>query len=263
MFTKEKILEQLHTFTAAQGKSVIVHTSMRAVGKVEDGAEGLLDALIHYFTKNGGHLFVPTHTWDSMVYDRRKVETCLGALPMVAAAHPDGVRSMHPTHSTVVFGEKAAEYARLDDHTDTPVHPEGCLGSIIKESGYILLIGVGQDKNTCIHCVEEILSVKNRLTKEKVVRFIVHHDGREEVRKLYWFDEDTIPDVSVFFPKLEPAFRYHGCILDGRIGNADVQLVNANKMKRTMEGIYKNVGGTEIMADSTPLPKSVYTSFRI
>lgn len=262
MIYREDILKQLEAFRTAQGKPVLVHTSLRAIGEIEGGADTLLSALIAYFTKEGGLLCIPTHTWDRDVMDRSKAETCVGILSNVAAAHPDGVRSMHPTHSIVVFGEraKAMEFVKREAEVNTPVNPNGCYGNFYKEDGYILLIGVGHDKNTFLHCVEEKLEVSDRLTKNMVERTIIHKDGRVEKRHLYWFDEGKIPDVSVNFGKFEPAFRYHGCITDGFIGNAKVQLCTATKMKEVMELIYKRSAGRELLADNQPLDKNLYAN---
>ena len=59
MFTKDDILKQLGKFSIAKGKIVTVHTSLKAVGEVEGGAEALLSALIEYFTADGGLLSNP------------------------------------------------------------------------------------------------------------------------------------------------------------------------------------------------------------
>ena len=67
-----------------------------------------------------------------------------------------------------------------------------------------------------------------------------------------------MPDVSAYFVKLEPAFRYHGCIIDGHIGNAPVQLCNARKMKEVVELIYKNNNDEELMHDYDPIDESLY-----
>lgn len=260
MLNREKILKQLETFQAAKGKPVLVHTSLKAIGEIEGGAETLLSALIEYFTKDGGLLCIPTHTWDRNVMDRSKAETCVGVLPSVAAAHPDGIRSMHPTHSIVVFGDrkKALEFVRGEEKVNTPVSPDGCYGNFYKEEGFILLIGVGHDKNTILHCVEEMLQVPNRLTNDMVERTIIHKNGRVEQRHLYWFDEEKIPDVSENFGKFEPAFRYHGCVMDGYIGNAKVQLCSVSKMKEVVELIYKRSAGEELLADNQPLDETLY-----
>lgn len=260
MIYREDILKQLEAFQVATGKPVLVHTSLKAIGEIEGGADTLLSALISYFTKDGGLLCIPTHTWNRDVMDRSKAETCVGVLSNVAAAHPDGIRSMHPTHSIVVFGdrEKALEFVQGEAQVNTPVSPDGCYGNFYKEEGYILLIGVTHDKNTFLHCVEEKLQVPNRLTKDMVERTIIHKDGRVETRHLYWFDESKIPDVSANFDKFEPAFRYYECIMDGFIGNAKVQLCLAAKMKEVMELIYKRNAGEELLADNQPLDKKLY-----
>ena len=64
MITKNEILKQLECFSYVRGKVVTVHTSLKAVGTIEGGGDTLLDALIEYFTADGGLLCIPTHTWD-------------------------------------------------------------------------------------------------------------------------------------------------------------------------------------------------------
>ena len=257
MFTKDHIKKQLENFSIAKGKPVTVHSSLKAIGETEGRGEGLLSVLIDYFTEDGGIFTVPTHTWTSNIYDRRKAESCTGTLSKLAAAHPEGIRTLHPTHSLAVFGEGAEIFAGKDNKTDSPVNPEGCYGELLKRDGYVLLIGVGQEKNTFIHCVEEMMNVPNRLTESKVERTIIHKDGREEKRHLKWFD-NIIPDVSVYFGKFEPAFRYHNCIIDGYIGNAKAQLISTVKIKETIELIYKNNSGKELLNNNTSLPENLY-----
>ena len=258
LFTKAYIKKQLDEFNIAKGKPVTIHSSLKAIGETEGGGEGLLSVLIDYFAKDGGIFSVPTHTWTSDVYDRRKAESCTGVLSKLAAAHSDAIRTLHPTHSLAVFGNDAADFASKDNNTDTPVNPGGCYGELLKRDGYILLVGVGHEKNTFIHCVEEMLNVPKRLTDYKVEKTIIHKDGREEKRHIKWFYEEEIPDVSVYFKKFEPAFRYHSCITDGFIGNAKAQLISTVKIKEIIELIYKNSEGRELLSDNTPLPENLY-----
>lgn len=259
MWTKEEIQKQLEAFRHIRGKIVTVHTSLRAVGKIEGGGETLLDVLIDFFARDGGLLLVPTHTWDTDIYDRRCAHSCIGTLPRLAAAHPGALRTLHPTHSMSVFGdrEKAENFIREEAFADTPANPKGCYGKLFRLDGYVLLIGVGQEKNTFLHCVEEMLSVPARLTDYKVEKRIIHKDGTEEKRYLYWFD-DKIPDVSVYFPKFEAPFRHHGCIFDGKIGNAKVQLCSARKMYAVIEEIYKNNRFGELLSDDAPIDEKLF-----
>lgn len=259
VWKKEQLSKQLEAFRHIRGKIVTVHTSLKAVGEIEGGGETLLDALIDYFACDGGLLCIPTHTWDTDVYDRRCAHSCIGTLPRLAAAHPKAFRTLHPTHSMAVFGERERVERFIKDEAtiDTPANPGGCLGKLFQADGFVLLIGVGQEKNTFLHCVEEMLNVPDRLTDYKVKKTIIHKDGTEEKRHLYWFD-DKIPDVSVYFPKFEAPFRHFGCICDGAIGNARVQICNARKMYAVMEKIYKNNQFGELLSDDAPIDEMLY-----
>lgn len=257
MITKNDILKQLEHFNYAKGKIVTVHTSLKAVGEIEGGGDTLLNALVEYFARDGGLLCVPTHTWDSDVYDRRKAESCVGVLPRLAAARDDCVRTLNPTHSMAIFGDGAHEFALHDANKDTPVNPDGCYGKLGEADGYILLIGVGQDKNTFIHCVEEMMNVSGRLTEHMVEKTIIHKDGSEEKRRLHWFD-NRLGDVSRRFVKFETPFRYHGVIDDGYIGDAPVQMCSASKIIDVLYRIYANNNMGELLADDLPVDESLY-----
>ena len=260
MISKNEILKSLEAFKSARGKPVIVHTSLKAIGEIEGGAKTLFSCLIEFFTSQNGLLCIPTHTWESGVLDLRKSESCIGVLPCIAAEHKDAVRTLHPTHSMAVFGDKqrAIDFCKGEEKVDTPTSPDGCYGKIYREGGYVLLIGVGQEKNTFLHCVEEMLGVSKRLTKEKLDFTIIHKDGEREVRPLYWFRDDEIEDVSVNFGKFEAAFRHYNAIIDGKIGNAAVQFCSATKMKEVLELIYKRSDGKELLADCLPLDEKLY-----
>ena len=128
MTTKDDILRQLKKFDIAKGKIVTVHTSLKAIGEIDGGGDTLLSSLIEFFTQDGGLLCVPTHTWNSTVYDMRKAESCIGVLPRIAAGHPDGVRTVHPTHSMTVFGERkrVVDFVKDEGMVDTPTNSKGC-----------------------------------------------------------------------------------------------------------------------------------------
>ncbi|MBE6701471.1 MAG: AAC(3) family N-acetyltransferase [Ruminococcaceae bacterium] len=258
MISKEEIIKQLSVFSFAKGKPVIVHTSLKAIGEIEGGGETLLSALIEFFTDNDGLLCVPTHTWDRTVFDMSDPSTCIGILPTLAASRKDGVRSKHPTHSMAAFGKGAKAFVENEEFVSTPTSPDGAYGNLYKMNGYVLLLGVGHDKNTYLHCVEEMLKVENRLTKDTLEFIVITPDKTVTKRHLFFFREDEIPDVSVYFPKFEPAFRNFSAITDGKIGNAKAQLCSAVKMKEVIEIIYKRNKGKELLADAKPLGPRLY-----
>jgi len=266
MFSKDYILQQLMELGAPKDKPVIAHLSLRAIGEVEGRAEGLLYSFIEYFTKNGGALIVPTHTWSNfdkkkdIILDFNSTETCVGTFPSVALKVGGGVRTDNPTHSAIVFGESSIvnELIKAESTSIIPTPKNGCYGKLFDLDGYVLLVGVGQEKNTYLHAVEEMLGVQNRLSKNPVKMKVKDKDGKITVRDYHYMISEGIYDPSLFFPKYEPAFRKYGAIKDGFIGNAKTQLCSARIMKEVMEIIRNNSGGRELLSDDAPLDKNWY-----
>lgn len=264
MFTKEDIRNQLKEMNAPKNSVVLMHTSLKAIGETEGRAEGLLETLTEYFTEEGGLFLVPTHTWSNLKYpekitmDMNSDETCIGVFPSVALRHPSGVRSLHPTHSMVAFGDmkKAEEYVKGEENINTSTSAKGCYGKLYDYDGYVLLVGVGQERNTYIHAVEEMLSVPFRLSENAVRTTIKLKNG--EISERYIHHHAGIPHISERYVKYEPAFRHFGIVKDGKIGNADAMLISARKIKEVVELIRERSGGAELMADFEPLDEKLY-----
>ena len=64
MYTKNDLKNQLKNMGLTGNETILIHSSMKSIGDVQDRAEGVLDVLIDYF-KNGLLLF-PTHTWKTV-----------------------------------------------------------------------------------------------------------------------------------------------------------------------------------------------------
>ncbi len=258
MITIKEILKQLEAFSVAKGKPVMVHSSLRAVGEVEGGGEGLLSALIEYFTKDGGLLCVPTHTWEEKILDMREAYTHLGAFPSIALLHPDGTRTEHPSHSMVVFGDKerVENFIAGEESVNRPVAPDGCHGKLYREGGYILLLGVGLKSCTFLHCAEEMIGMPNRVDREFVERRYINREGSEIKRMMYSHNGWGMHHID--YNKLEPAFRYHGGIVDGTVGAAKTMLCSAEKMKDVLAMMYEKSGHFDFVTDGKPLEEQLY-----
>lgn len=264
IYTKQDILLQLEQMEAPRGSVVLMHSSLRSIGRIEGGAEALLDTLIEYFTADGGLFCVPTHTWRNLkqeiTLDMRDPSTCLGAFSDLAARDARGLRSENPTHSMVVFGDRARAERFVADEGRVPsgTAPESCYGKLYEAGGYVLLVGVAHNRNTYLHCVEEMLGMKNRLSAEPRQVVVLRENGERVTRLMHTHHTDFSPDVSMRFPKYETAFRYHGAITDGFIGNAPTQLCDARIMKQTMERILQNSEGADPLADEKAFPPKWY-----
>lgn len=268
MFTKAELFAQLCALGVPQNRPVTIHTSLRQIGETEGRAEGLLDVLIEYITADGGLLCVPTHTHGNLykpeiiTLDFLHLTTCIGKFPEIAMTDPRGVHSVNPSHSMTVFGkrEQAERFAAYDEKIKTCTSPEGCYGRLAAEDGYVLLVGVGQDKNTYLHCVEEMLDLPGRLTDAPVDTTIRERDGRiwHYPIRTYIAHKTPLGDVSHRFPLYEPAFRYHGCIRDGMLGNAAVQLCSAAGMAATAKMIWERSGGIDFLGEDRKIDEKYY-----
>lgn len=263
-YTKEDILSQLKEMNAPTDSVVLVHTSLRAVGPVEGGAKTLLDALIEYFTKDGGLLCIPTHTWHNFgkeyVLDMDKTDTALGAFSDIAAADSRGIRSEHPTHSMMVFGDrkKAEDFIKDEPFIKSYTSPDSCYGKLYSMGGYVLLVGVSHNRNTYLHSVEEMLSIPDRMNETPRHFKIRRKSGEVVERDMYTFKCSFISDISLRFVKYETPFRYHRCITDGFVGNAPAQFCNAIKMKETMELIFNASKDCDPLEGELPIEQKLY-----
>lgn len=160
MITREELGRSLRNIGVRQGDSLLVHSSMHALGPIEAGADGVIDTLIEAVGPDG-LLAMPTHTWD-VVNDRQPVwhETLspshVGILTNLLRGRAAAVRSIHPTHSIAALGAGAREFCAGHDNDDSPCSPTSPYGRLIENKGKVLLLGVDLTRCTLIHCLEEM-----------------------------------------------------------------------------------------------------------
>lgn len=255
IYTKSELWTQLEALQIPRDRVFLMHSSLRLIGQIEGGASALLDVLIEYFTAEGGLFCVPTHTWANLwatdkeyTLDVCDTHTCLGALSDLAVADGRGIRTENPTHSMVVFGarDKAEAFAKGEIDVISGTAPESCYGKIYEMGGYVLLVGTSHARNTYLHSVDEMLQIPNRITDTTTEVKIKRASGEVVTRRVKRHSCSFTNDISARFPQFETAFRYHGAIVDGRLGDAPVQACDARIMKQVMELIFAR-------ADKDPL----------
>lgn len=230
MHTKDALTKQLRKMELKHTDTVLIHSSMKAIGEVEGGADCVLDVWQEYFEE--GLLLLPTHTWanvngDNPVFDPENTESCVGLLTNLFRSRPGVVRSLHPTHSMAAYGNCAEEYVAGEEYCNTPCTPGGCYDRLRSVGGKILLVGVGHERNTFIHSVEEVLNIPNRLADKPMELFVNLPDGSR--RKVYMRKHYNAqqPHISEDFVKLNQAFLDCGVVRKVQFGDADCLLCDA------------------------------------
>ena len=91
MLNKKDIFTFLKNINITSDAKVTIHCSLRSIGKIKNGADGLIDGFSEYLSD--GLFIVPTHTWDNVYkdspfYDVRTTKPCIGTLSTIAASRP-------------------------------------------------------------------------------------------------------------------------------------------------------------------------------
>lgn len=256
MFTKEDLKKQLMQMGIKPSDHVLIHTSFKAVGPVEGGPEAFIDAFCEYLTD--GMFIVPTHTWSNVsrkqpVYDVRTSVPCIGLIPRTAAFRPDGVRSLHPTHSVWVHGQGAAEFVAGEELAQTPAPVGFCWNRLAEIGTKILLIGVTNSNNTFIHAVDEIADLPNRLAPEPWDVTVIDEEGKQYTHPF----RNHGRTGSENFCNFEEALVGTGAQTFGTLGDAQVRIVDATKCRDVILSIYAKTD-EHLCLVRRPIPETLW-----
>jgi aminoglycoside 3-N-acetyltransferase len=214
----------------AEGSTVLVHSSLSRLGRVEGGADAVIDALLAAVGPGGTVLF-PTLTGTEddgpetpPVIDVRASPCWTGRIPETARQRAGAIRSLHPTHSIAALGADAARYAAGHETGQTPCDVRSPYYRLIREGGFILLLGdVTQDSNTSLHCVEELAEAPYHLQPYPTDGVVIDAQGERIVVRnrlhLWGWERD--------FPRVDAPLDAAGAMRDGRVGASTSTLIAA------------------------------------
>ena len=260
MYTKEELTAQLIDAGLKKTDTVMLHTSMRAVGPVEGGADTLIDAFKEVLSE--GLLVIPTHTWHTVprvepVFDVRSSVPCTGIVSEIAAFRKDGVRSLHPTHSVAAFGKDALSFVEGELNATSPADPSGITGKLLKRNAKMFLLGVGHDKNTMLHGIEEIIDVPHRLTEDYRDIPVMDENGIEHMTHVR---RHACP-ISVYYPKFEPIFIHFGLQTEYTVGNAVAKVCESTAICKLIHYIEKRTD-RNLCCNDDPVDEQLWKDYQ-
>lgn len=217
--TKSEIVSGLKKLGLKKGDIVLVHSSLSSLGKVEGGPETVIQALLETVGKKGTVM---------MPYPLGKA-----TIAKVFSSMPGVFKSIHPTHSVSAMGAKARYLTKDHDKMETACGKGTPFGKLVDLNGYILLIGVDQDRNTTLHTAEDYADLPYLSVKEFKY---VDENGVEKT-----LVQKRFPGPHRNFIGMDRVFLEKKIMKIGRIGNAMVRLIDAKKMvKLCLEILKKN-----------------------
>jgi aminoglycoside 3-N-acetyltransferase len=174
--TRETLVRDLRLLGLEAGQTILVHSSLSSMGWVSGGPVAVAQALMDVVTASGT-LVMPTHSsgltepsrwanppvpsswWEIIRQSMPAFDEAftpsqrMGAIPETFRSFPGVQRSSHPTGSFAAWGLNAHSVVGRHD-LQFSLGEGSPLARIYDLSGWVLLLGVGHDRNTSLHLSE-------------------------------------------------------------------------------------------------------------
>ena len=242
---EKDILEALKAVGVQEGQSIMVHTSLSSLGFVCGGAQIVIEALIKSVGENRT-IMMPTQSWKNLdpalgvhweepkewwqtirdywpAYDKEITPTnTMGAVAEMFRKWPGALRSDHPVRSVAAFG-KEAKYLVENHDLENIFGEDSPIGRLYELDGYVLLIGVGYDKNTSLHLADVRAEYPGKhLSTESTAMMIA---GKRE-----WVTYQTLYVDGEDFDEIGKAFEREGNVKRVSLGNTSICLMKQREL---------------------------------
>lgn len=235
--TRQILAADLRRLGLAPGMTVLVHSSLSALGWVVGGPVAVVQALMDVLTADGT-LVMPTHSGDNSepshwqnppvprdwwpiiretmpAFDPAVTPTRgMGSIVEVFRTSPGTRRSSHPASSFAAWG-RHAEYIVAEHALEDSLGERSPLARVYDLDGWVLLLGVGHGNNTSFHLAE--YRVPGAI--QTLQGAALFEDGRR-VWRIY---RDIVLHDEVF-PEIGTAFDQTGRVKIGLVGSAPAML---------------------------------------
>ena len=237
--TPERIADDLRALGVEAGDTLLVHSSLSAIGWVPGGAQGVIEGL--RAAVGGGTLVVPTHSTDltdprdwenppvpESWYDTIREATPayrpdatptrgMGAIPECLRGYDEAVRSEHPHYSFAALGADA-ERLTADHALDATLGDGSPLAAVYDRGGSVLMLGCDHGRNTSLHLAEHRADPAQS-TSENGAPVLVDAQREWVSYRMPEMDDSDFADCSEAFAETRPE-----AVAEGTVGAADATL---------------------------------------
>lgn len=211
--TVATLVRDLRRLGVEAGATLLVHSSLSRLGWIAGGAQAVVAALGEAAGAHGT-VVVPSHStsltepslwqnppvpeswWETIrretpAFDPRVTPTRgMGLIPDVFRAQEGVVRSDHPHTSFAARGPKAG-FVTAAHVLDSPLGEGSPLARVYDLDGWVLLLGVGYDRNTSLHLCEYRTNLPNKRMRREGAPVLIGGARRwVEYDDLDWDDSD-------------------------------------------------------------------------
>lgn len=232
MLTKAKMVNELRELGLQAGDVVLVHSSYKSLGEVEDGPQTVIDALLEVLTPEGT-LIMPTFNFNfnkGEPWDVNNTPSHMGVLTEIARINPQARRVFHPFYSFAILGKLKDELTRVryKDSYGT----ESIFMRLRQLDARIMIIGLSYTHSmTFFHHVEQMNGVDYRYIKAFTGQ-VTDETGKTYEDTFTMLVRDIEKGVITEVDPMGEVLEQRGIVKVGKVGEATVKLMKANDVFR-------------------------------
>jgi len=236
---KKEIKAGLVELGTKEGDVLLVHSSLSSFGKVDGGADTVIDALLEVITESGT-LCMPTNTYSfakehveghlNPPYHPLRTASKIGVMPEFFRFRPGAKRSLHPTHSVCVLGKDLDQILKNNKPTDSPFGLNSPFKKMFDLDAKVLFLGCGLKANSTVHAVEDWAGVPVSEAEEALLVDEANHTAKVTVPSIPIGDRDFYHTESNLNKKLVESGLMRGI----QIGQALVQMMKMRDIVKVM-----------------------------
>lgn len=238
--TINSLVADLQRCGLCAGQTLLVHSSLSALGWVCGGAPAVVSALITALNADGadpnaprGTLMMPTHTasntepsrwrhpaapqawWDVIrqnmpAFDPLRTPTLgMGAIPENFRRWPDVLRSAHPVGSFAALGPHATWLLAEHHGPDAMFGKNSPIERLYELDGHVLLLGVGHDSNTSLHLAEYRADYAGKTTFREGCAMLVDGTRQWVAYDMLALDDEDFKELGAAYEAAHPDAIHH------------------------------------------------------
>tara|TARA_X000000950_G_C13884480_1_gene648307 strand:- start:1612 stop:2535 length:924 start_codon:yes stop_codon:yes gene_type:complete len=230
-----------------KGDTLFVHSSLRNLGYVSNGAEEIISSLVKFIDcKESGTLMMPSfpnqvfgydYLKENKFFDVKNTPSKMGIITEIFRQKYDCFRSYHPTHPVIAYGKKAKFITSNHNIDITPFTKNSPFYKITQEQGKILLMGVKYNALTSLHLLEDAV-------EDFIFKVYSEETFNVEItdeQKFHMQTKAHNPKFSLLrrCNELEYLFEETGSLKTAYLGDCKCYLIDASKMYHAMLKAYQ------------------------
>ncbi|WP_203248348.1 aminoglycoside N(3)-acetyltransferase [Sporosarcina beigongshangi] len=230
--SKAMLQQQLQTLGIQAGDNIIVHASLQSMGWIAGGAQTVVEALMETVTSDGT-IIMPAQSADNSepsnwknppvpeewyehirqslpAYDPHLSSLRgMGKIAECFHRHPATIRSAHPTHSFMAWGQHAKDWMNGHFLHDS-FGMTSPLGKMFGTDVKIVMIGVDYDTCTALHLAE--YRAPGLTTSPDGAAVLLNGERVWATYDMAHLDSDFFPNLVEAFTEVNPEVGIEGLL---------------------------------------------------